>query len=194
MGNGASGVVVHLFSFLFAKICGMIPTFKSMLRPDDGRPCQEDDVMAFEKIGKVLGNIASTTAKKAGEQVQITKLGIDRAGLEKQIEGVYAAIGRYCYSKAKAGESLPEEMLDYCRDIDLLYQQIEEIDEEISQHKSERDAAEYTVSSGLSGSAEQPLSFDASFEPAREDAPAQDGVQEETVESATAALDEADGK
>lgn len=73
-----------------------------MLRPDDGRPCQEDDVMAFEKIGKVLGNIASTTAKKAGEQVQITKLGIDRAGLEKQIEGVYAAIGRYCYSKAKA--------------------------------------------------------------------------------------------
>ena len=165
-----------------------------MLRPDDGRPCQEDDVMAFEKIGKVLGNIASTTAKKAGEQVQITKLGIDRAGLEKQIEGVYAAIGRYCYSKAKAGESLPEEMLDYCRDIDLLYQQIEEIDEEISQHKSERDAAEYTVSSGLYGSAEQPLSFDASFEPTREDAPAQDGVQEETVESATAALDEADGK
>ena len=101
---------------------------------------------------------------------------------------------RYCYSKAKAGESLPEEMLDYCRDIDLLYQQIEEIDEEISQHKSERDAAEYTVSSGLSGGAEQPLSFDASFEPAREEAPAQDGAQEETVESATAALDEADGK
>ncbi len=146
--------------------------------------------MAFEKIGKMLGNIASTTAKKAGEQVQITKLGIDRAGLEKQIEGVYAAIGRYCYSKAKAGETLPDETLDYCRDIDLLYQQIEEIDAEISQRKNERDAAEYTVSSDLADEDQPPLSFDAVYEPARENKP----VSEETVESATATLDEADKK
>lgn len=147
--------------------------------------------MAFEKIGKVLGNIASTTAKKAGEQVQITKLGIDRAGLEKQIEGVYAAIGRYCYSKAKAGETLPGEMLDYCRDIDLLYQQIEEIDTEISQRKTERDAAEYTVASDLEQDGQPPLTFDAAFEPSEQEAPP---VREETVESATAALDQEDGK
>lgn len=148
--------------------------------------------MAFEKIGKVLGNIATTTAKKAGEQVQITKLGIDRAGLEKQIEGVYAAIGRYCYSKAKAGEMLPEEMLDYCRDIDLLYQQIEAIDAEISQHRSERDSAEYTVTSDLSGDGQPPLTFDAAFTPERKEE--EPPVQEETVESATAALDEEDAK
>ena len=97
--------------------------------------------MGFEKFGKILGNIASTTAKKAGEQVQIAKLGIDRAGLERQIEGVYAAIGRYCYSKVKAGETMPEELLDYCRDIDVLMQQIADLDLEIEQHKNERDAA-----------------------------------------------------
>ena len=34
--------------------------------------------MAFEKFGKMIGNIASTTAKKAGEQAQIAKLGLDR--------------------------------------------------------------------------------------------------------------------
>lgn len=102
--------------------------------------------MGFEKFGKILGNIASTTAKKAGEQVQIAKLGIDRAGLERQIEGVYAAIGRYCYSKVKAGENMPEELLDYCRDIDVLMQQIADLDLEIEQHKNERDAAEYSVS------------------------------------------------
>ena len=105
--------------------------------------------MGFEKFGKILGNIASTTAKKAGEQVQIAKLGIDRAGLERQIEGVYAAIGRYCYSKVKAGENMPEELLDYCRDIDELMQQIADLDLEIEQHKNERDAAEYSVATDI---------------------------------------------
>lgn len=106
--------------------------------------------MGFEKFGKILGNIASTTAKKAGEQVQIAKLGIDRAGLERQIEGVYAAIGRYCYSKVKAGETMPEELLDYCRDIDVLMQQIADLDLEIEQHKNKRDAAEYSVATDIS--------------------------------------------
>ena len=105
--------------------------------------------MGFEKFGKILGNIASTTAKKAGEQVQIAKLGIDRAGLERQIEGVYAAIGQYCYSKVKAGETMPEELLDYCRDIDVLMQQIADLDLEIEQHKNERDAAEYSVATDI---------------------------------------------
>lgn len=105
--------------------------------------------MGFEKFGKILGNIASTTAKKAGEQVQIAKLGIDRAGLERQIEGVYAAIGRYCYSKVKAGETMPEELHDYCRDIDVLMQQIADLDLEIEQHKNERDAAEYSVATDI---------------------------------------------
>ena len=113
--------------------------------------------MGFEKFSKVLGNIASTTAKKAGEQVQIAKLGIDRAGLERQIEGVYAAIGRYCYSKVKAGESMPEELLDYCRDIDVLMQQIADLDLEIAQHKNERDAAEYNVSVDTAPVAEAPV-------------------------------------
>lgn len=101
--------------------------------------------MGLEKFGKLIGNIASTTAKKAGEQVQIAKLGIDRAGVERQIEGVYAAMGRYCYSKVKAGESMPEELLEYCRDIDVLVQQIADLDLEIAQHKIERDSAEYSV-------------------------------------------------
>lgn len=105
--------------------------------------------MGFEKFGKIIGNIASTTAKKAGEQVQIAKLGIDKAGLERQIEGVYAAIGRYCYSKVKAGESMPEELLDYCRDIDVLMQQIADLDLEIEQHKTERDSVEYSTAADI---------------------------------------------
>lgn len=101
--------------------------------------------MALEKFGKMIGNLASTTAKKAGEQVQITKLGIDRAAIDRQMEGIYAAMGRYCYNLIKEGRELPEELLEYCRDIDTLIEQQKQLDDQITAHKTERDAAEYTV-------------------------------------------------
>lgn len=113
--------------------------------------------MAFENLGKMISNIASTTAKKAGEQVQITKLGIDRAGIERQMEGVYAAMGRYCYNKLKAGESLPEELMEYCRDVDTLAEQLKALDGEIEQHKTERDAAQYDIQ--IKGSAPSSVEY-----------------------------------
>lgn len=102
--------------------------------------------MAFEKFGKMMSNIASTTAKKAEEQAKITKLGIDRAGIERKMEGVYTAMGRFCYNKYKNGDELPEELLEYCRDIDTLAEQVDSLNGEIEQHKNERDAAQYDVS------------------------------------------------
>ena len=101
--------------------------------------------MAFEKFGKMLGNMASTTAKKATEQAQIAKLGLDRAGIERQIEGVYAAMGKFCFNLAKSGAELPEELKKYCRDIETLMAQLAELDNSIAAHKTARDAAEYTV-------------------------------------------------
>ena len=101
--------------------------------------------MAFENFGKMIGNIASTTAKKAEEQAKIAKLGIDRAGIERRMEGVYTAMGRFCYNKYKNGETLPEELLEYCRDIDTLAEQVASLNGEIEQHKTERDAAQYDV-------------------------------------------------
>ena len=102
--------------------------------------------MALEKFGKMLGNMASTTAKKATEQAQIAKLGLDRAGIERQIEGVYAAMGKFCYNLIKSGAELPEELNEYCRDIDTLNAQLAELENSIAAHKTARDAAEYTVS------------------------------------------------
>lgn len=102
--------------------------------------------MAFEKFGKMMSNIASTTAKKAEEQAKITKLGLDRAGIERKMEGVYTAMGRFCYNKYKNGDELPEELLEYCRDIDTLAEQVDSLNSEIEQHKNERDAAQYDVS------------------------------------------------
>ncbi len=102
--------------------------------------------MAFENFGKVISNIASTTAKKAEEQAKITKLGLDRAGVERRIESVYTAMGRFCYNKYKNGEQLPEDLLEYCRDIDTLSEQIDSLNGEIELHKNERDSVQYDVS------------------------------------------------
>lgn len=97
----------------------------------------------LEQIGKKIGDFATSTAKKAGDQVQIAKLALDKAGLEKDIDGVYAAIGRYCYTKVKAGESMPAELNDYCADIDALFRQVAAIEDEIAAYKSGRDDVVY---------------------------------------------------
>ncbi len=130
--------------------------------------------MAFEKFGKMLGNMASTTAKKATEQAQIAKLGLDRAGIERQIEGAYAAMGRFCYNLIKSGTELPEELGEYCRDIDTMMAQLDELDNSIAAHKSARDAAEYTVSADfkdLKGNGAEPVDYVVTADIPAEDIP-----------------------
>jgi hypothetical protein len=124
--------------------------------------------MGLDSFGKLLGSIASTTAKKAGEQVQITKLSIDKAGLEKQIEGVYCAMGRYCHARARRGETLLEELLEYCRDVEALEKQIALLDEEIVQHKEKRDAAGYRITLD-DEEADEPLYAEAVDIPGQDD-------------------------
>ena len=146
--------------------------------------------MAFEKFGKMLGNMASTTAKKASEQAQIAKLGLDRTGIERQIEGAYAAMGKFCYNLIKSGAELPEELTQYCRDIDALNAQLAELQNSIAAHKTARDAAEYTVSEdfkNLKNNAE-PVDYviteDIPVEavPVEEEAPAEQAAPEQPAE------------
>ena len=146
--------------------------------------------MAFEKFGKMLGNMASTTAKKATEQAHIAKLGIDRAGIERQIEDVYAAMGKFCYNLAKSGAELPEELVEYCRDIDTLNSQLAELENSIAAHKTARDAAEYTVTEDFKNlkNSSEPIEYvvteDITVEavPVEEAAPAEEAKPEETAE------------
>ena len=91
--------------------------------------------MAFENFGKKLGAMASTASKKAGEQVQVAKLTLDKAGLEKDIEGIYIAMGRYCFTFLKDRENLPEELTSYCKEVESLKSQISQINNEIANCK-----------------------------------------------------------
>lgn len=91
----------------------------------------------LEDLGKKIGEIVSTTAQKAGDQVQITKLNIDIAGIEKEIDGVYMAIGRYCYTQSANGMTTTPEIEEYCADINRLKEQIQSIRDQIEALREE---------------------------------------------------------
>ena len=132
--------------------------------------------MGFEEFGKLLSGFAATTAAKAGEQVWIARLSIDKAGLEKQIEGVYAAMGRYCHTLKKRGGSLSEDLLEYCRDVETLEGQIAALEAQIAQHRQMRDAAAYRAAPG-GGEEEQPFYAEAPDIPAEQGPPSDDAPQ-----------------
>ena len=99
--------------------------------------------MSFEKFKKIVTGVANTTVKKAGEQVQITKLDIEKAGLEREIREIYTEIGRHCYSKIKEGTQFDEYVTDCCESIDERAKKIVALETRIAAHKIERDTAEY---------------------------------------------------
>ena len=127
--------------------------------------------MGMDDIKKLFGGVASTTAKKASEQIQITKIGIEKAGIDKQIEEAYVAIGKRCMAHYKAGDTIPEEILDYCKDIDSLMAQLAEMKEKMEQHRQVRDDSKYQFSTSGDKSEEDTddiLVYEASFDEVEE--------------------------
>jgi len=99
----------------------------------------------FEKFKKVVQNVTDTTVKKTGEQVQITKLSLEKANLEKEIDALYTKIGRHCYTLSKAGEQFDEAIGASIAEVDALAAQVAELESRISAHKAERDGAQYQL-------------------------------------------------
>ena len=99
--------------------------------------------MVVEDIGKLLGELASTTAKKAGEQANLAKLALERTVIDNQLEDVYISIGKKCVALNKAGGSVPEEVLSRCKDVEQLTGQLLEINEQMELHRRARDEAKY---------------------------------------------------
>lgn len=95
--------------------------------------------MGFENFGKKLSTMASVAAKKTNEQVQIAKLNLDKAGLEKDIDGVYLAMGKYNYAAYKNGIAVSSDLLDYCAEIDKLKAEIALLTEQIAKVKESDD-------------------------------------------------------
>ena len=99
--------------------------------------------MSFEKFKRIVTGVANTTVKKAGEQVQITKLDLEKATIEREIKEIYTEIGRHCYSQIKEGVSFDNYVVDCCASIDERAKKIVALETRIAAHKIERDTAEY---------------------------------------------------
>ncbi len=101
--------------------------------------------MAFENLVKIARNFTDTTVKKTGEQVQITKLALEKSGLEKEMEALYTKIGRHCYALHQNGETLDETIDATCAEVASLEERIADIANRIDAHKVERDGARYRI-------------------------------------------------
>lgn len=143
--------------------------------------------MALENFKKLVTNVTSTTVKKAGEQVKITKLELEKNRVEKEIEDIYAEIGRYCYAKRKEGLALDDAVAEYCGEIDTLANQIAEITNRIDAHRVARDAAEYDLSFGGDSS-----DIEVEIVEMPEDADAAEETAEDAADAAAEAEAEAD--
>ena len=110
--------------------------------------------MDFSKFSKKVQAVASTTAKKAGEQVQIAKLQIDKTTINKDITDAFTALGKYCYLNLDK-EELVEGIKEYKRDIDELKLKIAALDKEIASVKESDEAEELNVEFE-----EEPLTFE----------------------------------
>ena len=144
----------------------------------------------FENFKKIVQNVTDTTVKKTGEQVQITKLSLEKSNLEKEIDALYTKIGRHCYTLSKAGETFDDAIGASIAEVDALAAQIAQLESRISAHKAERDGAQYQLH--FENEAEPEIEVDVYT---TEDLPADEAAEavEETAEAAQDAVEEAVG-
>ena len=110
--------------------------------------------MDFSKFSKKVQAVASSTAKKAGEQVQIAKLQIDKTTVTKEMTDAFTALGKYCYLNLDKEDFL-EGAKEYKRDIDELKLKIADLDKEIALVKENDSDEEITADFE-----EKPLTFE----------------------------------
>lgn len=91
---------------------------------------------------KKIGEQVNVLGKKSGEMLEVTKLKLACAKLEKEVEEKKLALGHLCYEAYLEGKREEEEMLSLCKSIDELRAEIEKINEEIEAVQKEGQGSE----------------------------------------------------
>jgi hypothetical protein len=82
--------------------------------------------MAFlENLGKKVGEVAQTAAKKSGELVEITKLNMNISSEEDKIQRLFAKMGKVIYDMYCSEEDTPEAFKEDCEAVKAHKQNIE---------------------------------------------------------------------
>ena len=101
--------------------------------------------MNLNSLKKAFQNVTSTTVKKTGEQVQITRLAVEKSKLAKELETTYAQIGRRVCELGQDGTFADDAIVSGLGAVADLKKQLETLDDEINLHKLERDSAQYQL-------------------------------------------------
>lgn len=91
----------------------------------------------FSDLGKKLGDAAEATVSKANELVEVTKLNAQIASEEKQINKLYAEIGKIVFEHDK--EDPNEAIADQCSQIIVAQENIEYLKRKIEEAKMTRE-------------------------------------------------------
>ena len=91
----------------------------------------------FSDLGKKLGDAAEATVSKANELVEVTKLNAQIASEEKQINKLYAEIGKIVFEHDK--EDPNEAIADQCSQIIVAQENIEYLKRKIEEAKTTRE-------------------------------------------------------
>jgi uncharacterized coiled-coil DUF342 family protein len=90
----------------------------------------------FDNLGKKIGNIAQSAAKKSGEMVEITKMNLSINKEEDSIKKLYAEIGEYCYERVENGAQFDDEIVSLCQQINSHKNNISSLKEKINEIKN----------------------------------------------------------
>ena len=101
--------------------------------------------MNFDSLKKAFQNVTSTTVKKTGEQVQITRLSVEKSKLAKELETTYAQIGRRVCELGQGGTFEDDAIVSGLGAVADIKKQLETLEDEINLHKIERDGAQYKL-------------------------------------------------
>lgn len=99
--------------------------------------------MNFDSIKRTFQSLTSTTVKKTGEQVQITRLAVEKTKLGKQLETAYAEIGRRVCELGESAALTDDVIVSGIASVADIKKQLETLEDEINLHKLERDSAQY---------------------------------------------------
>ncbi len=98
----------------------------------------------FDKLGKTASNVANTAASKAGEFVEVNKLKNRQNELRTDMSATKRKIGDYIYKKFEDGELTDEKLLNYCKKIQDLREEFDDLDRQILEtkeaHQAKRDS------------------------------------------------------
>ena len=93
----------------------------------------------FDKLGKKASEAYKVTADKTGKIAKETKLKFKMGELKSKIEDIYEEIGKKVYEKhVKKEEILSNDLLEECKQIDEMSNEIEKIRQECLELKDKK--------------------------------------------------------